>query len=509
MFASWFSYAANLLVMFFLTPFVIRTLGDSAYGVWTLLISLTGYMGLVELGVRPGMGRFINFYLGRNQPQKVNAIISTAMVIFLGCGALLVIVAVTLGVFFGHMFPKVPVEMLGDARLAILLIAANLFVSFYSVAFLQVLTAHERFDLSNGINLILLALRTVATVLALWYGGGILWLAGITLASGLLQLAAQAFMAKRVFPALRVSPQLASREHFRELFSFGLWAAVGSMAFQLLCWFDMLMVGVFLGPAVVTLYTVGAQFVIYGRNLIGECAAPFGPQILKDCAVNDLPGLRYLIPRAGNVIMGLSTLMFLGFAFFGKEFIRLWMMDRGAGDTFATFTRFDVSYEVLMILSLAQWASTATIVLGNVYNGLNRVRFSAMLTLAQSIVSAAAVVVLLLSGAHLAGVALGGAVPRVVFAAISTMIVLRWIRVGWLEFARTQLSRWGALAAAFALVCLAVNHLPHGTLLWFAVKVGLAGLAYMPLAWFILLPRDERVRWGAVIRNKLTGRSSL
>jgi O-antigen/teichoic acid export membrane protein len=507
MFASWFSYAANLLVMFFLTPFVIRTLGDSAYGVWTLLISLTGYMGLVELGVRPGMGRFINFYLGRNEPHNVNAIISTAMLIFLGCGVLLVVVATTLGVFFGSIFPKTPEGMLGDARLAILLIAANLFVSFYSVAFLQVLTAHERFDLSNGINLVLLGLRTVATVLALWHGGGILWLAGITLASGLVQLVAQAVLAKRIFPALRVSPRLASRAHFRELFSFGMWAAVGSMAFQLLTWFDMLMVGVFLGPAVVTLYTVGAQFVIYGRNLVGECAAPFGPQIIKDCAVNDMPGLRYLIPRAGSVIMGLSTLMFLGFVFFGREFIRLWMMDRGAGDTFETFTRFDVSYEVLMILSLAQWASTATIVLGNVYNGLNRVRFAAMLTLAQSLISAAAVVTLLLTGAHLAGVALGGAIPRVIFAIVSTMVVLRWIRFGWLAFVQTQLLRWTALAATFALICLTVNwQLPHGTLLWFAIKVGLAGLAYAPLAWFILLPRDERVRWGAMIRNKLTGR---
>jgi len=507
LFASWFGFAANLGVMFFLTPFIIRTLGDAAYGIWTLLITLTGYMGLVELGVRPGMGRFINYYLGRKEPEKVNAIISTAMVIFLGCGVLLVIIAVTLSTLFAQFFPKTPPEILGDARLAVLLIAANLFVSFYSVAFLQVLTSHERFDISNAINLILLTLRTTATVLALLHGYGILALACITLAVGLLQLAVQAVMARRVFPALRISPRLARREHFRELLSFGIWAAIGGVALQLLYGFDILIINAKLGPEMVTLYTVGAMFIMYGRGLVTELASPFSPQMLKDCAANDMHGLRYLIPRAGNVIMGLSLLMFLGFAFFGKEFIRLWQMRRADGDVFETFTRFDLSYDVMMILALSQLASSATVVLGNIYNGLNRVRYATMLTLAQSLVSVGLVVTLLLFGSGLVGVALGGAIPRVIFSVISVAVALHWVRFGFVEYVRTQLARWVALAAAFSGVCIVVNgQLPHGTWPWFAVKVALAAAIYAPLAWFILLPPGERARWGPAIRGRLFGR---
>lgn len=77
--ANWIGYGINLAVMFFMSPFVVRTLGDERYGVWSLLISLTGYLGLVELGTRAGLGRYINYYLGKEDIPKLNGVINTAM----------------------------------------------------------------------------------------------------------------------------------------------------------------------------------------------------------------------------------------------------------------------------------------------------------------------------------------------------------------------------------------------------------------------------------------------
>ena len=59
--ANWIGYGANLAVMFFMSPFVVHSLGNARYGVWTLLTSLTGYLGLVDIGVRGGTGRYINY----------------------------------------------------------------------------------------------------------------------------------------------------------------------------------------------------------------------------------------------------------------------------------------------------------------------------------------------------------------------------------------------------------------------------------------------------------------
>lgn len=49
--ANWVGYGLNLVVMFFMSPFVVHTLGDERYGVWTLLVTLTGHMGLQQGGM--------------------------------------------------------------------------------------------------------------------------------------------------------------------------------------------------------------------------------------------------------------------------------------------------------------------------------------------------------------------------------------------------------------------------------------------------------------------------
>jgi len=50
--ANWGGFAFSILVTFFLSPFVVRHLGNGSYGVWTLIGSLTGYLGLLDMGVR-------------------------------------------------------------------------------------------------------------------------------------------------------------------------------------------------------------------------------------------------------------------------------------------------------------------------------------------------------------------------------------------------------------------------------------------------------------------------
>ena len=44
---------------FFLSPFIVHRLGNETYGTWALLVSLVGYLGLLDLGVRGAVTRFI------------------------------------------------------------------------------------------------------------------------------------------------------------------------------------------------------------------------------------------------------------------------------------------------------------------------------------------------------------------------------------------------------------------------------------------------------------------
>ncbi|MGD0907564.1 MAG: hypothetical protein ABSA96_08275, partial [Candidatus Acidiferrales bacterium] len=64
--ANWGGSISYMLIAFFLSPFIVHHLGTSRYGVWVLIVSFTGYLGLLDLGVRGT----INYYVARFHAQS-------------------------------------------------------------------------------------------------------------------------------------------------------------------------------------------------------------------------------------------------------------------------------------------------------------------------------------------------------------------------------------------------------------------------------------------------------
>ena len=76
-------------------PFTIRTLGDTHYGLWVLIGSLTGAFGLLDLGIRGALGRQLAFHRAERNWDEVNATLNTALGL-LGIACLLALLGVSL-----------------------------------------------------------------------------------------------------------------------------------------------------------------------------------------------------------------------------------------------------------------------------------------------------------------------------------------------------------------------------------------------------------------------------
>ncbi len=49
---NWLGTIANMAVGFFLSPFILHHLGQVAFGVWVLTVSVVGYLSLLDVGVQ-------------------------------------------------------------------------------------------------------------------------------------------------------------------------------------------------------------------------------------------------------------------------------------------------------------------------------------------------------------------------------------------------------------------------------------------------------------------------
>lgn len=495
--ANWVGYGAGLLAMFFLSPFVVHRLGDTEYGVWSLLISLTGYMGLIELGTRGGLDRFINYFLGQNDSLSVNKIINTGLAFFAFSGLGLLLVALGISALFHQCFPKTPDELLGVARITVLLVALNLWLTFLGTPFFQVLTAFERFDLVNIINLITLAVRTALIVAVLLAGHGIVALALVQALATFLANLLALLASKKVFPEIQISFALASREHFRRLFTFSLWGFVSNVSMQLLYWTDNVIVGIFLGPEMVTYFSIGGMLVIHCRGVVEQCSRIFTPQLIKDIARKDWPSLQTLFLQGSNLVMAVSILLLVGVSVFGREFITLWM-----GPAYA-----DKSYNVLLILAISQFPAVAILLGSPVIMGLDKVRFGALVTFLQALANLALSILFVKYFAlGIDGVAWGTFYPRLFFTLMIHYVILHWIGLPVRQFLKNEGLRWLSATLLFTAIALALVWLFPQTPAWNSLlaKIALALLAYLPLAWFGLIPKPQRASLLNSLQTQLT-----
>ena len=175
--ANWVGVGSNLVVMFFLSPFIVHTLGQTQYGIWQLLTILTGYMGVLDLGVRASTGRYIILYLGKNDREKVDQTIRTGLGMYTALGGLILLAGCIVGMLFPRFFPTMPHEYHRIVAILLPVLAVNIWISAVRTVLSSVLAAHDRFDLARGSDLIMLAVRTVGTILALIWGYGLVGLA--------------------------------------------------------------------------------------------------------------------------------------------------------------------------------------------------------------------------------------------------------------------------------------------------------------------------------------------
>src|SRR5215213_11625496 len=85
---NWLAFAATLLVGFFLTPYLVRTLGDGPYGVWAFVESILAYFTLFDLGIAACVVRFVARFHATGDRDDLNRLVSTCLALFLGLGAL-------------------------------------------------------------------------------------------------------------------------------------------------------------------------------------------------------------------------------------------------------------------------------------------------------------------------------------------------------------------------------------------------------------------------------------
>jgi O-antigen/teichoic acid export membrane protein len=339
--SNWVTFVFSAAVSFFVSPIVVRSLGKTQYGAWALLVSMVGYLGLLDLGVRSAVTRYVAQFHASAQHDRASLLYSAAFRIFAIAGAMAVASSLIIALLVGHVF-NVPNELIGIARVVAVIGGVNVAASLLSGVFGGVLIGLERFDYSNAMEISVGTFRAIAVVLALRQGYGLIVLALIQLVATVLRGAGSVYYARRLYPELQLGLQRWDPESGQLIFKYGLTASFLHVTASLMAYGDSLVLGALLPIGMITYFAIAGNLIEYARSVVSGISQTLSPRLSALQAGGQQAALQGALMTSAR----LSTLVVIPivatFIVRGHSFIALWM-----GHEYA-----DLSGRVLSVLAI-------------------------------------------------------------------------------------------------------------------------------------------------------------
>jgi len=395
--ATWLGLLVHAVVGFLLSPFILHRLGDEAFSLWVLVFALTGYYGLLDLGIRSSIVNYTARFVATRDDGQLSRFLSTSLG-FYGVVALVVLLLTAAGFFCLQDLFRIPPALLGSARLLFLFTGLSVALTFPLNIFAGVLEGLQKFSWLQLSNIGVTLLRAVLVVVVLENGGGLLALGVIFLAMNILSFLIFTWMALHVMP-IRLSLRQFERSAFREMVSYGVFAFAIVVAEKLRFQSDAMVIGAFLPATAITFFFVGSRLVEYSSYAVRSMSQIFTPMSSQFHAVGDLVRLRRTF-TAGNracalIIFPLCvTLLILG-----RSIIEVWV---GA--------RYIASYSILVLLLVPRSIYLAQSTSNKILLGMGQHRILAFVLLLEGGVNLL-LSLLLVRRLGITGVALGTAIP--------------------------------------------------------------------------------------------------
>jgi O-antigen/teichoic acid export membrane protein len=486
---NWAAYAVTILIGFFMSPFLVHKLGDPVYGVWTLLGSLTGYLGLLDFGITPSTVKKVAEYRAQDDQDAINRVVTGGVAVFMVIGAVSFLASVGISFFFNDLFPN-PLPPKVAAEL-VLLTGFNLAVTFPASVFIGVLRGFQRYDIDAGVSTLALIARSVLIVVLLRASYGIIALAIATFVFDMLRLGYLLRCVYKINSELRVSRHFFDKAEMRRLFGYSSHFFLIAVGNRINFLTDSVVIGIFLSVAAVTPYSIALRLVTYLRELVIEMTGVLMPAITHLHTTQATEGVRELHIRATKYAALLSLPVAALFFILGDSFIGLWMGQRYVTQDHAQ----DLLY-VLTVGILVHLIGTPT---GSVLTGLGRHDIVARFSILQAITNLV-VTLILVKRLGLIGVALGTAISMCCFFVWSNYIFFkRYLHQSIIIFVKKALI--GALFAQlpFAALLLAIKiWIPPISLGGFFMRAGVAFVFYGVLIFVFCLSADERRTFGRI-----------
>lgn len=322
------SYAYIIItntISLFYTPYMLRMMGQSEYGLYGTASSIISYLSVLSFGIG---GAYIRFNAkaratgDKDEERRLNGMF---LIVFSVLSLLVLVVGLIFIALAGQLVKETfTSQELFKLRVIMLILIANMMVSFICNVFMMALQAYERFFFIRIVLLIAGIVQPFINVIALSLGGRSITITFISFVVSILSYLVMFIYARKAihFEILFSGFQ---KDVLREIFIFSGFLFLNSITDQITFSTDNVILSSVKGTTAVAIYNVGSSFKGYFQNFSTSISSVFSPQVNQIVAQNcPIKELDEIFIRIGRIQFYIVSLILIGYCSIGHSFVRLW-----------------------------------------------------------------------------------------------------------------------------------------------------------------------------------------
>ncbi len=487
---SYVAIAFNIISGLLYTPWMVDTIGQSQYGLYTLANSLIT-MFLVDFGLSMATGRYLSKYNAEGNREAAERFLGAVYKLYMLIDAVIFTVLFVLFFFLDQIYVKLTPSELEQFKVVYIISALFSVINFPFVTFNGILTAYEKFVPLKVIDLLYRVFNIAFTVIALLMGQGLYALVSVHAAVGLLVIVLKFFVIQKTVP-LKVNMKRAEKGIYKEIFGFSIWVTISSLALRLIINITPSILGITANAAAIAVFGIITTIEGYTFTITNAINGMFMPKISQIMARNNAENeLNKLFLSVGKIQYGINGLIVAGFAVMGQSFISLWM-----GNDFS-----EAYYGALLIIvpglffNSLQIATTAMVV-------TNQVKLCAWVNIGTGILN----VLLSFPLSYYWGAT--GACMSICIAYVAKNIVLHIIYhkvlpLNIISFIKDCYLRMSVPIIIAIIAGFVMNYfIPDGGWLFFLLKAGIIAVLYLICSLTIGYTKEERKKILCYIKRR-------
>lgn len=347
---NYVSICLNMVVGLIYTPYMLRMLGQSEYGLYSLAASIIAYLTVLDLGFGNAIVRYTAKFRAEGKQREQEEMFGMFLILYIGIGILAMAAGSVLSLNVENLFSRSMTSTeVERTRIMLWLMTFNLAFTFPMSIWGSIMTAYERFVFQRIVSIVRSVLNPVVMVLLLIIGYKAVAMVVVTTIFNVATLLINWWYCKSHMN-IKIRFAKFRWEFLKEVSIYSFWIFLNAIMDRIYWSTGQFVLGIYRGAVAIAVYAVAIQLQSMYMLFSTAISSVFLPKVTAMVArENNEKAISDLFIRTGRLQYLVMAFILSAFIVFGKSFILLW-----AGDGYEDAYYFSLMFFIPLFIPLIQ-----------------------------------------------------------------------------------------------------------------------------------------------------------